>query len=474
MGIETVSVMPRSTFLTIGLPPLLALTSLVPSASLAQQASASKSNDSISYSFKRGDTLYDLGHKYLERASDWRTVQRDNHIRNPRTIPPGKLLIIPAHLLKSEPLSARIIGFKGAGQVENGSDSAQLALDMVIQPGNIIETGPDSFATMELSNGSRITLPSQTRLRIKAMRRFLLTDSVDFDFTVERGRIETTASPLGRGKGRYRIRTPIAVSAVRGTTFRIGYEGIDAPSLTEVVEGLVAVSAPMSKAETAVEKGFGVSVAKSGAITKESLLPAPALIEPGKVQVDPVVSFTLQPLEGARSYHAQVAKDAGFVELLAEQYSGTPKLDFADIPNGRWFVRTSAIAPSGLEGLPQTYTVKRVLTALDASAGLTDDGYLFRWSGRGAGKRIYHFRLRRDAAQSLPLVDEPGLIGDSLTLSDLPPGKYLWHIGVAQYDNGEETTNWMPEQRLTVTQEEPVSNSGPDASKSGASSGTGQ
>lgn len=382
-----------------------------------------RAGENIAYTMRAGDSLYVLASRYFMRQQDWRIVQQVNRIGNARAIPVGAIIQIPARILRAEPLDAKVIGFKGVGQVETQGTSEALSLDMAVRQGSVIETGPGSFATMELSNGSRITLPSQTRLRITAMRRFLLTGSLDFDFTVEKGRIETSAAPLGKDGSRYRIRTPIAVSAVRGTTFRIGYNGEAEPSLTEVVEGTVAVKPGEARAETPIPQGYGASVATGGALTKEELLPSPALVDPGKVQVDPVVAFQLTPLPDARAYHLQLASDAGFVELLTETYSDTPEARFADVPNGRWFVRATAIAQSGLEGMPRTYSMKRLLTGLDASAEQgADGGYRFRWSGKGSGKRVYHFRLRPDTPQAVPLVDEPGLTGDSSLSRTCIPG----------------------------------------------------
>lgn len=430
---------------------LLAFAPLLLAASAPAQAQ-SPAEDTISYVFRKGDNLYTLAGRYMERRNDWRIVQSHNRIGNPHHIPPGKRLLIPTRLLKSEPLAARIIAFKGAGSLTPATGPrAPLAKDLPVLPGALLETGASSFATLELSNGSRISLPSNTRIRVRAMRRILLTGSVDFDFLVEQGRIETSVAPLKGAADRYRIRTPIATAAVRGTNFRVGYEGVGAPSLTEVTEGAVGLAAGKAAADIPIEQGFGASASADGTVEKEALLPPPELTEPGKVQTDPLVTLRLAPINGARGYHVQIARDAGFVELEREATSPTPELSFADIANGRWFVRATAIAPSGLEGMPQSYAMRRVLAGLTASAEAGADGWRFAWSGSGSGKRLYHFILRPERADAPALVDEPGLEADSLTLSDLPPGTYVWRVGVSQYEGGESVTNWLPPQRLIVS-----------------------
>ncbi|MBP6031016.1 MAG: FecR domain-containing protein [Sphingobium sp.] len=437
-------------------PGLLLLASLCLAATASPApAQSAQDADTIPYIFRKGDTLYTLARAYMQHRDDWRAVLQRNRIGNAYAIPPGRRIFIPTRLLKSEPLTARIIAFKGTGsQTPLAGAPAPLAKDMRIEPGAVVETGPSSFATLELSNGSRITLPSATRIRVRAMRHFLLTGSVDFDFLVEQGRVETSVTPLKGAADRYRIRTPIATAAVRGTNFRVGLDGAEGSSLTEVIEGVVGVGAGKaaedSKAALAVERGFGASASADGRLAKEALLAPPELIEPGRVQTDPIVRLSLAPVSGARAYHVQIARDAGFVALEGEATSRTPEVSFADIPNGRWFVRVTALAHSGLEGMPQSYAMRRVLAGIAASAEQGADGWRFAWSGSGSGRRVYHFTLRPERAGAAALVDEPGLSSDAITLTDLPPGTYLWRVGLRQYEAGEEVTNWLPAQRLIV------------------------
>jgi hypothetical protein len=409
---------------------------------------APSENKWVEYRIAKDENLYLIAQRYLLREGDHRTLQKLNHIRAPRSIPPGTVLHIPVKLLKSEPLTARIIAFRGKVSANN----APLSVGTGVANGQVLQTGADSFLTIELSNGSRITLPSLSRVRIITMRRYVLGNKLDFDFMVEQGRIETTVTPMPDGQGQYRIRTPIAVSAVRGTVFRVGYEGAGTPSLTEVLDGTVAVNAPAKQA-VAIPKGFGAGVAATGRVTKEALLPPPTPLAPGKIQMDPLVSVSVAPIDGAKAYHLQIARDAGFTDIQAEATSSSPALQFEAIDNGRWFVRATAIAHSGLEGMPIVYTMRRALNGLSAQASAdANGGWTFKWSGAGGGKRVYHFQLRPDRAGATPMIDEPGLQNDALRLSDLPPGKYQWRVGVRQYlSDDTPIENWLPESALLVS-----------------------
>jgi len=91
-----------------------------------------------------------------------------------------------------------------------------------------------------------------------------------------------------------------------------------------------------------------------------------------------------------------------------------------------------------------------VLTGLSASASADADGMRFKWSGEGEGRRTYHFQLVRADRRDVPVVDEPGLAGDEVTLRDLGPGTYFWRVGVRQASGADVTENWLPFEKLIV------------------------
>lgn len=402
--------------------------------------------EAIIYEMKRGDNLYTLAGRYFTSRDAIRAVQRINRIANAHRIPVATRLRIPLSLLRAEPLKARVLSLRGAVSAAQGGRAVRVASGSELASDTVIETGSDGLITLELPNGSHTSLPTRTRLRIVHLRRFLLTNSIDYDFTVEAGKAETKAAPLGTGGGLFRIRTPRAVAAVRGTQFRVGLSGDVA--LAEVLEGTVAAGATGAVGEP-IGKGFGAVVSAAG-LTKEALLPAPVLTAPGKVQVDPQVRLTYESAAAASGYHLQIAKDASFTEVIADQQSAGPVFALVDIPDGSLFVRASAIAASGLEGETQTYAMRRKLTGLDASAAAEADRMTFKWGGSGAGRRLYRFQLVRGSADSTPVIDEPGLEGEGITLGALDPGTYLWRVSVQQFGPDGITENWLPFDKIIV------------------------
>lgn len=402
--------------------------------------------ETIVYEIKRGDNLYTLASRYFTSIGSIRPVQKLNGIANVYRVPVATRLRIPVSILRAEPLKARVLAMRGAVSALQGGRALPLANGTEIAPDTVIETGADGLITLALPNGSRTSLPTRTRLRITQLRRFLLTNSIDYDFTVETGKAETTATPLGTGGGLFRIRTPRAVAAVRGTQFRVGLAGEAA--LAEVLEGTVAAGAADAVPEP-IGKGYGAVVTDAG-LSKEALLPPPVLTAPGKVQVDPLVRLAYEAGASAKGYHLQIAKDASFTEVIADRAGTEPVFELAEIPDGSLFVRASAIATSGLEGEVQTYAMRRRLTGLSAAAAADADRMTFKWGGSGSGRRLYRFQLARDAKGTAMLIDEPGLESEGIALGALGAGTYFWRVGVQQFGDDGVTENWLPFEKIII------------------------
>lgn len=391
------------------------------------------------YHTKLHDTLIDLARRYFNRVEDYRVVQQLNHVPIPEHLQPDVDLRIPVALLRGAPATASIISFRG--DVRLGEDRHAATQGAVLNEGTRIETGTGSFLSLRAADGSTVTMPSQSVMRLSRMRRILLTGTLDQQFSVERGRLETTVAKQIGPASHYEVRTPIAVSAVRGTVFRVNYG--DGPSLTEVLGGTVAVGAPGAAHPQAIPIGEGAAVAPGGGIHTEALLPAPALADSNRLQAGHDLRFSLAPVPGAASYHLQIARDAAFQDIVAETTSATPEVRFAALPEGAWFARATAISTTGFEGLPATQDFQRQAHAFDADlAQLNARSWRVTW--RYSGDPAAHFRV-----QVTPIgkhgkitLDEDDLHGRALRLDDLPRGPYRWRVGAIASDHKDDL--WTP------------------------------
>ena len=434
-------------------PSWLAALSILFLPQSAQAATDVMAEPAAVYAVKPGDNLYTLATRYLVRVSDAGRVQRLNQIPNPRRLPIGRTLTIPAEWLRSEPLVARLIAYSGPVTVR-GPGAGALARDMEIREGFELSTAANAFLTFELPDGSRTTLPSQSRIRIDRLRRVLLTGAIQRDLRILQGRSSSVVTPITEPASRLRILTPLSVSAVRGTEFRVSHDATADRSTLEVIDGRVAGSAGDALAESLVVAGFGAATTAAGMSAPQALLSRPTLRNASRLQDDPQVSFEVQGLVGAAAYRAQVAIDAGFTDIIAETTATEPKLVFDGIINGTFFARFTAIDGGSLEGIPATYAFERRLNALGldppASMGGAKRQYLFKWRSSGGGAESFRFTLAKDADGSGAVIDEAGLSQGQIVVTDLPPGVYFWRVLVSRREDGKLFEKWSQPQRFEI------------------------
>ena len=433
---------------------LIFVIAVMPSGIAAQNG---RETEQISYAFKRGDTLFDLANKYLRKRSDYRAVQRLNRIANPRQIPVGKSLLIPVNLLKYRPSKASLSAFRGNVSIAVDGKNLTPVQGLGVGEGSRITTAARSFLTLQLEDGSRVSLPSNSFVRITRLRHILLTDSVDYEIAVDNGRIRSKVAPFQKKADRYRVRTPVAVSAVRGTDYRTRVDEISGTAFSETVEGEVVVSAGENLGNgdlISLPAGTGAAATVTGRLTKADLLSPPELLDPAKVQSDAELVFAVEPRDVATGHRIMIASDAGFVDILAETQVDGAVISLPTIPNGRYFAKVTALAADRFEGMPATYSFKRQLSTVGGSADAGDFGYRFKWFGEGEGQRFYRLQIVKDSKTAIPIIDEAGLSTDTITLSDLVDGEYYWRVGVTQFsddlEDREAIEKWTDFEKLTV------------------------
>ena len=401
----------------------------------------------VTYEVKQGDTLFGLSRQYLTSEAAAVQVQRLNRIANPRRLPVRQELKIPRDLLRFAPVQLRVAGFSGRVDVAGNVPT----VGTILAEGQTVTTGRGGFVSFSASNGGEIALPSNTRARLVRARRYVLGNLLDVDFAVLGGRGEAKAPKLKSGE-RFRLSTPTTVTAVRGTEFRVAFDETAERSLAEVVEGEVAVAAGGEEQPTAA--GFGVASTATGVGRTEALLPAPDMVDPGAVQTGETLVFTIEPDAAAKGFRTQVARDAGFLDVVAEQVGPETQVIVPDLPNARYFVRSRAISASDLEGFSETTSFRRKRLGVAAEAGQSPlaDGFLFKWLAEGEGQTLFAFQLWREGEDARLLIDETGMSETGLVLTGLAPGTYVWRVAAMQAVEEGLLKVWGPDQKITVAE----------------------
>ena len=423
----------------------------------AESRQASSQNGSVAYVVRRGDTLIDLASAYLTRPSDYRRIQRLNRVADPRRLAVGRTLMMPVELLKADPDQARISNFRGDVRLEHAGRTTPATAGQIVVEGDVLSTGANAFARIAFSDGSFVTVPSNGRVHVARLRRYMLTGAVRQELALERGRAESTVSERRRPGG-FLVRTPVSVSSVRGTEFRTVFDEQTGRGVTEVLDGVVEVGVAEGKTEAVLEPGQGVAVT-NGVARTVTLLPPPDLEAADQIQNRRTLDFALRPLPHATRYRGRLATDAGMIETFVEAESAPDqtRLTFEGIPDGVYFLRVTAVSEEGIEGLPMTHSVTRIrnlVTDLTSSATLTGRRrfYRFRWRDEGDGEARFRFQLWRDGAEATaPMIDQPGLTDTALTFADLPSGSYSWRVQVARNRFGQRVQTWSEVQQLRIS-----------------------
>jgi hypothetical protein len=343
----------RSRFF-LGLATALAVWTASP---IAAQAPAA--DQYFRYTVRPGDTLSALARDYLV-SDDYVSIQKLNAVADPRRLPIGSTLLIPQPLLRIETIAGVITSFRGAATI----DGQQVEVGTQVRQGQKLETGPNAFVTVTLPDGSAISLPSQSRIHVSRLRRILLTGSIERRFRLEAGRSRATVTPIRDPNSDFQVTTPLSVSAVRGTDFRVALDESGEKALTEVVGGAVDVGKDEQDDGVQVPRGYGVVATPAGVEQPVALLSPPSLDAVAQTPTGGVL-ITAKPVEGARKYRFQLATDIGFQAVFADSTADVPTISFENLASTQFFIRLSAIAASGLEGLPATYALGQRVGALD-------------------------------------------------------------------------------------------------------------
>ncbi len=328
---------------------LISLLSIAVTCIMAQASyAASGAVDELVYKTQQGDTLIGIGSQ-LSNPSDWKQIQRINHINNPKLILVGSTLHIPVTILRSEDAPATVISVEGNAQV----NQQPLVAGALLTSGNEIVTGKDGFALIKLANGSKLAVQAGSHITLTALKKYTIDQTFDSTVNLQKGRIETEATKTNSASPRYRIITPSAVMSVRGTQFRVATDETKT-SRTEVTDGLVRV-ADMSDNDSAavgIAAGYGNIVDNGKPPTPPvALLPAPDVTTLTKLQERPVVRFDLTPVANAKRYRAQIATDAQFEKTLRDQLFDTTAIKFDGLGDGAYWMRVRAVDNIELEGI---------------------------------------------------------------------------------------------------------------------------
>ena len=411
---------------------------------------AARTEAGMQYLVQRDETLSGIAARFTGRTSNWREIGRLNHIDNDRTIPIGTKILIPVRLLPSEPVTARIASFVGNVLIQSHhGKNVEIKVGELVREGDRLTTFQNSFLSLNLDDGTRITLRPETSAVLRRLRVTRHVNKPTTQLFLERGRIDsyvpTTSDNI---RPSYEVVSPIAVSSVRGTAFRVGVD--EQRSLNETISGTVAVSDGMRKMQRLVSKGFGTVIEDGHVGAPLKLLETPSLKDGYQQQEKLPVQFSLSH-KNAAVFHVLISKDQSGAEIMqaaqAVATDGDATVKLADLPDGSYFVHYSAEDTSGLQGLPgvTSFRLKArpfpplVLQREHKFQGDQpgeDIAVTMEWSQQ-EGVSAYRLQIAQDSSFASPLFDQRTSDNTSRHEVKLRPGVYYWRIASITTKDGK-------------------------------------
>jgi hypothetical protein len=145
----------------------------------------------------------------------------------------------------------------------------------------------------------------------------------------------------------YQIQTPAAITAVRGTSFRVTSDE-NQVSRTEVTEGTVVVVAGGTEIE--VKDGFGVVAEINKPVAEPvRLLTAPEVYGQ-QIEGQQAAIFNWTEVEGASYYRYQMATDEDFNHIIVDETAKQNRVEFDNMQAGNYYLQVRGVDRYELEG----------------------------------------------------------------------------------------------------------------------------
>ncbi len=396
------------------------------------------------YKVRKGDNLWNLAVDHLIDTSYAERVQKLNAITDPWHLLSGSNIRIPSQWVRHYPAIVRVQNLQGNAQIvdDGAKQPHQLKVGDMVMPGDTVITDEGSTLVLDFLDDSTIMLGENSRLKIDKLMILENTGMSESQLNLLKGRLETQVAPSKGTARQFQIKTPVAVTSVRGTDYRVSAEKGDL-SKTEVVGGKVAVKGNSSDKKIMLPVGFGTIAEKGKALLPPiKLLPAPDISEIPKPFVQVPIRFSLPALKNRHGYRVQIAKTEFFKDILFNKKIYSSTIKGPDLADGDYHIRIRGFDARELEGYSAqdkiTINAKPespVLVSPKQGEGiLLEDPVVFNWSRQ---KDVSHYHLQVSNRQDFSelLFDAEKIDANELAMTKtMAKGKYFWRIAAIDQD----------------------------------------
>ncbi|MGO3743269.1 FecR domain-containing protein [Kerstersia sp.] len=321
---------------------ILVSCAILPMMGQAQPAGTDK--DDFLYYVRKDDTLGNLANVYLLDSNRWKAIAEFNHVADQFRLPIGKQLRIPLAWIPRVPAAA-VLEYIQGNVLVNGEPATS---GQALTAGQRLTTPADGAAAIRLPDGGFVALPAASEINVEQMQQFAGTGLIDSVIDLKQGDLDTEVSPQHEGVGRFEVRTPVTITGVRGTRFRVRVD--EGGTVNEVLDGQVQLASGPSLADAAANRriaaGHGTRVTADGSSQAIVALPAaPVILDSQSDGGQWTVNFA--PVPGAVSYMVQYSHDAQGSKIIERQPLQAPPLH-ARLNEPTFFASIIAIDAQGL------------------------------------------------------------------------------------------------------------------------------
>ena len=306
----------------------------------------------ITITILKNDNLVNICKKYLEQPNDWKTIAKVNQLENPHMLYPGKTLQIPSILLKGVPIDGFVTFLKGRAMslLPGETEWAELDMGDPVGQGTQLKTGIESVVEITFEDGTSFFIRPETTISIQTSRKKAPGYMIQKLF-MPAGRTLMNIKKSTGQESRFEIHTPSAVSAARGTQFRVSVDKEDI-TRTEVLAGIVGVEAMGREVRLDPGQGTWVKKGKAPKAPKTLLLPPSLINLKALYQILPSL-FTLPRVDNAVSYRVMFSTEPVFKNVVKMAVVGASgEVDLKNLEDGTYYCQARSIDRYGLEGLP--------------------------------------------------------------------------------------------------------------------------
>ena len=401
---------------------------------LSSHVQAASGIDSASWEYlvKPGDSLWTFADQHLSSPAYVPRLQKLNRIADAYRLTPGSHIRVPYPWVKQQPSTARIEEFAGEVSAHDAAGKAlPISKDIRYPKGVQFQTGNDAMLKLRFADGSTLLLNANTNAQLQNEIYYPSTGSARTEIMLDKGNAGSSVIPNILMPGRYQIRTPSAVTTVRGTEFRVSAETVDSTA-TEVLRGKVKVNGN-KQGQVEVPAGFGSLASASTKPTPPEALPAAPDLSalPGSSNFNPpLLQWNADQL--AVAYRVKLRGPGEHGQQLAERTVSGPQLYTALPENGEYQLLARARNAHGLEGYDssrsftlQSYPQPPLLQAADGVQEI--HGKSFTLTLDASPSRPVQWQLARSA--DFASIVQQRTLTETASPIELPDqGQWFWRV----------------------------------------------